>query len=64
MTKIGLLGAGRIGQVHARAVLSVPSAQLVAVADPIPAAAKRCETPMAATFVRLSKSRTRLILTR
>ena len=40
MTKIGLLGAGRIGQVHARAVSSVPSAQLVAVADPMPAAAE------------------------
>jgi myo-inositol 2-dehydrogenase/D-chiro-inositol 1-dehydrogenase len=40
MTKIGLLGAGRIGQVHARAVSSVPNAQLVAVADPMPAAAE------------------------
>ncbi|MDO7734332.1 MAG: Gfo/Idh/MocA family oxidoreductase, partial [Planktomarina temperata] len=40
MTKIGLLGAGRIGQVHARAVSSVPSAQLVAVADPMPTAAE------------------------
>ena len=40
MTTIGLLGAGRIGQVHARAVSSVPSAELVAVADPMPAAAE------------------------
>ena len=40
MTKIGLLGAGRIGQVHARAVSSVTNAQLVAVADPMPAAAE------------------------
>ena len=35
MTRIGLLGAGRIGQVHARAVSSVPTAQLVAIADPL-----------------------------
>ena len=40
MTRIGLLGAGRIGQVHARAVSSVPNAQLVAIADPMAAAAK------------------------
>ena len=39
MIRIGLLGAGRIGQVHARAVSSVPTAQLVAIADPISAAA-------------------------
>jgi myo-inositol 2-dehydrogenase/D-chiro-inositol 1-dehydrogenase len=35
MTRIALLGAGRIGQVHARAVSSVPAAKLVAVADPV-----------------------------
>jgi myo-inositol 2-dehydrogenase/D-chiro-inositol 1-dehydrogenase len=35
MTRIALLGAGRIGQVHARAVSSVPTAKLVAVADPV-----------------------------
>jgi len=39
MIRIGLLGAGRIGQVHARAVSSVLTAQLVAIADPISAAA-------------------------
>ena len=39
MIRIGLLGAGRIGQVHARAVSSVPPAQLGAIADPISAAA-------------------------
>ena len=33
MIRIGLLGAGRIGQVHARAVASVPMAKLIAVAD-------------------------------
>ena len=36
MTKrIAILGAGRIGQVHARAVASVPGATLVAVAEPV-----------------------------
>ncbi|MFK7838013.1 MAG: inositol 2-dehydrogenase [Sulfitobacter sp.] len=33
--KIAILGAGRIGQVHAQAVASVPGAQLVAVAEPL-----------------------------
>ena len=40
MTRIALLGAGRIGQVHARAVSSVPTAKLVAVADPVSKNAK------------------------
>ena len=40
MIRIGLLGAGRIGQVHARAVSSVPTAQLVAIADPMSEAAE------------------------
>ena len=40
MTRIALLGAGRIGQVHARAVSSVPAAKLVAVADPVTKNAK------------------------
>ncbi|QYK42158.1 MAG: inositol 2-dehydrogenase [Paracoccaceae bacterium] len=35
-----ILGAGRIGQVHARAVTSTPGARLVAVADPVAAAAE------------------------
>jgi myo-inositol 2-dehydrogenase / D-chiro-inositol 1-dehydrogenase len=35
----GLLGAGRIGKVHARAVASNPDAELVAVADAVEAAA-------------------------
>ena len=38
--KFGLLGAGRIGKVHARAIRNNPDAELVAVADAIPAAAK------------------------
>jgi myo-inositol 2-dehydrogenase/D-chiro-inositol 1-dehydrogenase len=37
--RIGLLGAGRIGKVHGRAVASTPGATLVAVADVLPAAA-------------------------
>lgn len=38
--RIAILGAGRIGQVHARAVASVPRAQLVAVAEPFAKAAQ------------------------
>ncbi len=33
-----ILGAGRIGQVHARAVAATPGAKLVAIADPVAAA--------------------------
>ncbi len=36
----GLLGAGRIGKVHARAVSGNPAARLVAVADALPGAAQ------------------------
>jgi len=35
-----ILGAGRIGQVHARAVAGTPGARLVAIADPMAAAAE------------------------
>jgi predicted dehydrogenase len=35
--KFGLLGAGRIGKVHARAITSNPDAKLVAVADAVDA---------------------------
>jgi myo-inositol 2-dehydrogenase/D-chiro-inositol 1-dehydrogenase len=38
--KFALLGAGRIGKVHAKAVTSNPDAQLVAVTDAMPAAAE------------------------
>ena len=38
--KFGLLGAGRIGKVHAGAVAGAAGAELVAVADAIPAAAE------------------------
>ena len=47
--RFGLLGAGRIGKVHAKAVTGDAGASLVAVADAMPAAAKaiadqyRCE---------------------
>ncbi|MEO0542728.1 MAG: inositol 2-dehydrogenase [Pseudomonadota bacterium] len=38
--KLALLGAGRIGKAHARAVSANPDAELAAVADAMPAAAK------------------------
>ena len=37
---LGLLGAGRIGKVHAGAIAAIPGAKLVAVADAFPEAAK------------------------
>ncbi|MEO0989796.1 MAG: inositol 2-dehydrogenase [Pseudomonadota bacterium] len=37
---IGILGAGRIGQAHARAIAATEGARLAAVADPIAAAAQ------------------------
>ena len=39
MTRVAILGAGRIGQVHAQAVQSVPAASVHAVADAMPDAA-------------------------
>lgn len=39
--RFAILGAGRIGQVHARAVTSTPGARLVAIADPMADAAKK-----------------------
>lgn len=39
MLKIGILGCGRIGQVHARSLKNMDDAQLVAVADALPEAA-------------------------
>lgn len=38
--RLGLLGAGRIGKVHAAAIAATPGATLVAVADAVPEAAK------------------------
>lgn len=40
MVRIGILGCGRIGQVHARSLLRLPSAKLVAVADAFSASAQ------------------------
>ena len=43
--RFAVLGAGRIGQVHARAISSVPEAKLIAIAEPNEtAAAKASET--------------------
>ena len=38
--RFGVLGAGRIGQVHADAIAAVPGAVLAAIADPVGAAAQ------------------------
>jgi myo-inositol 2-dehydrogenase / D-chiro-inositol 1-dehydrogenase len=38
--RFGLLGAGRIGKVHAKAIVGDPNAKLVAVSDAMPAAAQ------------------------
>ncbi len=40
MLRLGILGCGRIGQVHARSVKALEGAQVVAVADALPAAAQ------------------------
>lgn len=40
MIKIGILGCGRIGQVHAASILRLPNVRLVAVADAFPDAAQ------------------------
>lgn len=37
--RLGILGAGRIGQVHAHAIAQSRDAELVAISDPVPAAA-------------------------
>lgn len=41
MIRFGVLGAGRIGQVHAKAIASVPGAQFTALAEPVEAVAKQ-----------------------
>ncbi|SKA16961.1 inositol 2-dehydrogenase [Consotaella salsifontis] len=40
MLNFGLLGAGRIGQIHGRNIAANPEARLVALADPVPSAAE------------------------
>ena len=39
MLRLAIIGAGRIGQVHARTVYSHPGAELVTIVDPVPGAA-------------------------
>lgn len=39
MLRLGLLGCGRIGQVHAKSIKTLPDATVVAVADAVPEAA-------------------------
>ncbi|MBU2865882.1 inositol 2-dehydrogenase [Pacificibacter marinus] len=39
MLNIGILGCGRIGQVHARSLMRMPEAKIVALADAFPASA-------------------------
>lgn len=46
---IGLLGAGRIGKVHAAAIAATPGAQLVAVADAFPEPARDLAEQFGAT---------------
>ncbi|OAN79556.1 inositol 2-dehydrogenase [Jannaschia sp. EhC01] len=48
MLKIGLLGCGRIGQVHARTIKGLEHAKIVAVADAVPAAAESLATALGA----------------
>jgi len=40
MLNIGILGCGRIGQVHARSLMRMPDAKIVALADAFPASAE------------------------
>ena len=40
MIRLALIGAGRIGQVHALAVHNVPNASITAVVDTYPESAK------------------------
>ena len=40
MVRFGLLGAGRIGKIHGGNIAQSPDAELVALADADPAAAK------------------------
>ncbi|NIF29494.1 inositol 2-dehydrogenase [Pantoea sp. Tr-811] len=42
MIRIGILGCGRIGNVHASSVVQTPGAKLVSVADAVPEAAAAC----------------------
>jgi myo-inositol 2-dehydrogenase/D-chiro-inositol 1-dehydrogenase len=46
MLRLAIIGAGRIGQVHARTISTHPDAELVLISDPVPGAAAR----LAGTF--------------
>ncbi len=46
MLRLAIIGAGRIGQVHARTIYAHPGAELVTIVDPVPGAA----ASLAATF--------------
>jgi myo-inositol 2-dehydrogenase / D-chiro-inositol 1-dehydrogenase len=48
MIKVGLLGAGRIGNVHAKSIVANPASQLVAIADVHHAAAEKLAAEYAA----------------
>lgn len=49
MIKVGLLGAGRIGKVHAKSIVSDPRSQLVAVSDVNEEAARQLASTCGAT---------------
>lgn len=51
--RFGLIGAGRIGQVHALAVQGVPGARITEVVDVFPAAAQKVADKFGATVVTL-----------
>ena len=51
MKRLGILGAGRIGQVHARSLASLREAELAAVADAFPAAADALAETYGATVM-------------
>ena len=53
--RLGLLGAGRIGRVHASAVAATAGATLSAVADVIPAAAEAIAGPAGATVATIDE---------
>lgn len=48
MIRIGLLGAGRIGQIHGRNAAARPDAKLAAVADALPGSARALAEPLGA----------------
>ncbi|MEM1288891.1 MAG: inositol 2-dehydrogenase [Pseudomonadota bacterium] len=51
MLRVGLLGCGRIGQVHAMTISSIASARLAAVSDAVPDAASKLATQYGSTVM-------------